>query len=173
MATEKRLIDANALVKAIRFEHDCIMQDPEVSNQMKWRESVCYQRSMRAIEKAPIVYAVEVVRLNALKSLINGEWVDCKLVEEAFGIDFATGLKMFAFSRTAEWNPAPLNGQKITTKFKLKNAVVHGRWEPVDHDGSWRVDMCSICHKRMHYVDYDQPYQYCPNCGAKMDLKGE
>ena len=47
--------------------------------------------------------------------------------------------------------------------------VVHGRWEQVDHDGSWRVDMCSICHRRMHYVDYDQPYQYCPNCGAKMD----
>ena len=50
--------------------------------------------------------------------------------------------------------------------------VVHGRWEPVDHDGSWRVDMCSICHRRMHYVDYDQPYQYCPNCGAKMDGDG-
>ena len=47
--------------------------------------------------------------------------------------------------------------------------VVHGRWKPVDHDGSWRVDMCSVCHKRMHYVDYDQHYQYCPNCGAKMD----
>ena len=47
--------------------------------------------------------------------------------------------------------------------------VVHGRWKPVDHDGSWRVDMCSICQRRMHYVDYDQPYQYCPNCGAKMD----
>ena len=50
--------------------------------------------------------------------------------------------------------------------------VVHGRWAQVDHDGSWRVDMCSICHRRMHYVDYDQPYQYCPNCGAKMDGDG-
>ena len=47
--------------------------------------------------------------------------------------------------------------------------VVHGRWEQVYHDGSWRVDRCSICHRRMHYVDYDQPYAYCPNCGAKMD----
>lgn len=61
MATEKRLIDANALMKGIKFDHDCVMQDPEVSNQMKWRESVCYQRSMRAIEKAPIIDAVEVV----------------------------------------------------------------------------------------------------------------
>ena len=50
--------------------------------------------------------------------------------------------------------------------------VVHGRWEPVDHDGSWRVDRCSVCHRRMHYVDYNQPYQYCPNCGAKMDGDG-
>ena len=50
--------------------------------------------------------------------------------------------------------------------------VVHGRWEAVDHDGSWRVDKCSACHKRMHYVDYDQPYAYCPNCGAKMDGDG-
>jgi rubrerythrin len=50
--------------------------------------------------------------------------------------------------------------------------VVHGRWKPVDHDGSWRVDMCSICQRRIHYVDYDQPYQYCPNCGAKMDGDG-
>lgn len=51
--------------------------------------------------------------------------------------------------------------------------VVHGRWEPVDHDGSWRVDMCSVCHRRMHYVDYDQPYQYCPNCGADMRERSE
>ena len=50
--------------------------------------------------------------------------------------------------------------------------VVHGRWEAVDHDGSWRVDKCSACHKRMHYVDYDQPYAYCPNCGARMDGDG-
>ena len=49
--------------------------------------------------------------------------------------------------------------------------VVHGRWEPVDHDGSWRVDKCSICSKRLHYVDYGQPYPYCPNCGTKMDLE--
>ena len=46
--------------------------------------------------------------------------------------------------------------------------VVHGSWIVIDHDGSWRVDKCSRCHKRMHYADYDQPYPYCPNCGADM-----
>lgn len=71
----------------------------------------------------PTVDAVPAEQFNALKSLVNGEWVDCKLIEESMGIDFATGLKMFSFSRTAEWNPAPLNGQKITTKFRLKNAM--------------------------------------------------
>jgi hypothetical protein len=58
-----------------------------------------------------------------LKRLFEGEWVDCKDVEEALDIDFATGLKLFDFSRTAEWNPYPLNGQKITVKFRLKNTV--------------------------------------------------
>ena len=65
-------------------------------------------------------------KIAILKDLINGEWVDCDKVQEALSIDFSTGLKMFDFSRTAEWNPYPLNGQKITIKFRLKtpkNAV--------------------------------------------------
>lgn len=57
---------------------------------------------------------------DTLKSLVNGEWVDCDAVLIALGIDFATGLKMFDFSRTAEWNPYPLQGQRITTKFRMK-----------------------------------------------------
>lgn len=59
-------------------------------------------------------------KITVLKDLINGEWVDCDKVQEALSIDFSTGLKMFDFSRTAEWNPYPLNGQKITIKFRLK-----------------------------------------------------
>lgn len=68
---------------------------------------------------------------------------------------------------------------EVVADYLLDNGVTvreRGRWEQVDHDGSWRVDRCSICHRRMHYVDYDQPYQYCPHCGAKMDeerRKGE
>ena len=159
MANEKRLIYTNDLwTDIMMLPHNGDMISSEEVEQ--------------AIKDAPTVDAVEAEQFNTLKSLVNGEWVDCKLVQEALGIDFATGLKMFDFSRTATWNPAPLNGQKITTKFRLKNAVVHGRWEAVDHDGSWRVDMCSICRRRMHYVDYDQPYQFCPNCGAKMDGDG-
>jgi hypothetical protein len=54
-----------------------------------------------------------------INQIMSGEWVDTDKVEKAFNIDFSKGMEVFEFSRTAEWNPAPLNGQKITTKFKL------------------------------------------------------
>ena len=57
---------------------------------------------------------------DALKQLILGEWVDCDTVQKALGIDFATGMKMFEFSRTSEWNSRPLNGQRAVTKFRLR-----------------------------------------------------
>lgn len=57
-----RLIDANALLEAIKFEHDRIMQDLEVSNNMKWCEAVCNHRATEAIERSPTVEDVEVVR---------------------------------------------------------------------------------------------------------------
>lgn len=75
-------------------------------------------------------------------------------------------------ARTAEWNPAPLNGQKITTKFRLKNAVdavpvVHGRW--VFGTANHREYMkCSEC---LHSYKPDGTFCYCPNCGAKMDME--
>ena len=39
--------------------------------------------------------------------------------------------------------------------------VIHGRWEIVDFAGNMR---CSACGQIM-----DTDYNYCPNCGAKMD----
>ena len=56
-----------------------------------------------------------------IRAFFNGEWVDTKIVQEMFNISFKDGMSLFAFSRTAEWNPAPQNGQNITTKFKLKS----------------------------------------------------
>ena len=110
-----RLIDADALIRSVC--HKC--NDVNYDDPCEPGDCALYY----AVHNAPTVDAVPVVHFNALKSLINGEWVDCKLVEETLDIDFATGLKMLNFSRTAEWNPAPMNGQKITTKFRLKNAV--------------------------------------------------
>lgn len=47
--------------------------------------------------------------------------------------------------------------------------VRHGRWIAKNVDGSWRVDTCSVCNKDTHYVRFAPEYDYCPNCGAKMD----
>ena len=59
-------------------------------------------------------------KLEVLRKLLNGEWVATQDVEEALGITFREGLKRFDFSRTASWNPWPLNGQRIDTFFRLK-----------------------------------------------------
>lgn len=104
------------------------------------------------------MYSAEKVAI--LKDLINGEWVDCEKVQEALSIDFSTGLKMFEFSRTAEWNPPPLNGQKITVKFRLKG-LNEGRWKG-NGMGDYR---CSECWSV--YSGGDE-FEYCPHCGAYM-----
>ena len=46
--------------------------------------------------------------------------------------------------------------------------VVHGRWEEAD-DGDGVV--CSVCREDFCniYLEVDR-FNYCPNCGAKMDL---
>lgn len=50
--------------------------------------------------------------------------------------------------------------------------VVHGRWEKSQHNGYL---VCSSC--RDVYVDNDwvdgKKWNYCPNCGAKMDKDGD
>lgn len=55
-----------------------------------------------------------------LLAFYGGEWCDTKDICRLLDISFSEGLREFEFSRTAEWNPAPLEGQKITTKFRLK-----------------------------------------------------
>ena len=47
--------------------------------------------------------------------------------------------------------------------------VVHGRWKFLDIDGWW-FDECSICGNTTPNCDGSPPdWNYCPNCGAKMD----
>lgn len=49
--------------------------------------------------------------------------------------------------------------------------VVHGRFELIEKAGVdyWR---CSACQEIVAEYYYKPKYNYCPNCGAKMDLKG-
>lgn len=53
---------------------------------------------------------------------------------------------------------------------KLPSAERHGKW--VDSNGLMR---CSICGKSPDEVIYIpcEEWNYCPNCGSRMDLEGE
>ena len=64
-------------------------------------------------------------------------------------------------------------GDESTIYDYIKNApsvdaapVVHGRWI---HDNNNRYG-CSECMAR-EIMSYRNPKNYCPNCGAKMDLE--
>ena len=48
--------------------------------------------------------------------------------------------------------------------------VVHGRWEYIGTDKNGHVYRCANCAGRIG-LDYET--EYCPNCGAKMDLEEE
>ena len=67
-----------------------------------------------------IDYPALVQRQRVLEKFFSGEWVDTADIETHLGIPFKLGYKLFEFSRTAEWNEAPLNGQRVTTQFRLK-----------------------------------------------------
>ena len=48
--------------------------------------------------------------------------------------------------------------------------VRHGRWQAIKSNGIGGTGRCSCCEKAIYGY---RAYNYCPNCGAKMDLKGE
>ena len=64
-----------------------------------------------------------------------------------------------------------MNGVKILNQFPSADVapVRHGRWVSVPHK---LARVCSVCNRDEPYkfadIDADV-YNYCPNCGAKMD----
>ena len=50
--------------------------------------------------------------------------------------------------------------------------VKHGEWI-VCGDGKYVPHMCSVCGKTAKLWYNNKPYNYCPNCGAKMDGDGD
>lgn len=44
--------------------------------------------------------------------------------------------------------------------------VVHGRWIPFQSEAAGDIQYCSACE-----IGFDAKMAYCPNCGAKMDIK--
>ena len=49
--------------------------------------------------------------------------------------------------------------------------VVHGKWLPTSIDPVDPYFRCSVCHYGTDTIfdGGDEPFKYCPNCGAKMD----
>lgn len=87
---------------------------------------VAYEKVSKALDKAIKIVKqtaeqFDMEREKVINELLKGEWVNTEDMEKYLNIGFSEGMKMFEFSRTAEWNPEPLNGQKITTEFRLKN----------------------------------------------------
>lgn len=58
--------------------------------------------------------------------------------------------------------------EKPTEKREESNEVNHGRWER--HIMPLALK-CSVCKHRVPYTSGAE-FNYCTNCGAKMDLKG-
>ena len=54
-----------------------------------------------------------------------------------------------------------------------KSLVKHGRWKlPNKRKGTY-LRRCSCCDKIAYFCGSGCSYEYCPNCGAKMDLEGK
>lgn len=75
--------------------------------------------SIHAYRRVQADYDELLKKYETLRKLLAGQWVDTQAVQDALDIDFSEGLRMFDFGRTVKWNKAPLNGQKIITKFRL------------------------------------------------------
>lgn len=62
-------------------------------------------------------------------------------------------------------------------RYNEEGMVRHGKWMPVEPDSrgfTFRFT-CSVCGGYTTYYEDANgcDYDYCPNCGAKMDLEGE
>lgn len=99
------------------------------NNDWKMGETADYCSTLlESVTDAYVVDIDEYRKLNfkctVMKALLMGEWVKCEDVQEALNLTFDQCMRMFEFGRTASWNPAPLEGQKVTTKFMISEKTL-------------------------------------------------
>lgn len=150
MVTEKRLIDANAIV----------VPKYDVEGRDLFNQGYCQGKTDGILEVkvlAPTVDAVEVVRCKNCehsKKLGNNGILLCYRDKTAIHIVKPDAYCDGSQRRYAADDPEVLEFEP----------VVHGRWEKHGkHD--WR---CSVCKVGVPY-SYTG-HRYCHNCGAKMDV---
>ena len=148
MANEKRLIDANALIFHLG-EEPMVWSDGEAEIQERndWR------RFKACIEAQPTVYAVERYEYDAIVEKL--ESLLCH----------ATGGK---FSKAGySWEDME---RMVTDHIEecceeaIAEEVVHGQWV-TGEKGKTYCGRCRVID------DYASVHNYCPFCGAKMDLE--
>lgn len=72
-------------------------------------------------------------------------------------------------------NGCPASVLDIVLSFPAVDTTlaIHGKWAPSERNPSFLV--CSVCGDCYVYDEwvYERKWRYCPNCGAKMDGRGE
>ena len=91
---------------------------------MVFKERATPSVSIQAYRRVQQDYTELAEKYETLRKLLQGQWVDTQAVQEALDIDFAEGMRLFDFGRIVKWNKAPLNGQKVITKFRLCEKTV-------------------------------------------------
>jgi len=132
-------------------------------------------------------------KVNVMKRLLNGEWVETEDVCEALEMTFTEAFKLFDFNRTAEWwsivgktdEERNRDGQCIKTEFRIKQTELERykaigthfeferlkkRLDPVPgveiQDSIEPEVMCQCCGTIYTKKDYDS-YKFCPECGTR------
>ena len=84
--------------------------------------------------------------------------------------DYYIGYSSYSLMNVYDWLRDEF---EITGSPYDNEPVVHGRW--ISGRGSWSTENCSVCGWKIPYSEDScwGDMNYCPNCGAKMDLEGE
>ena len=69
------------------------------------------------------------------------------------------------------WHAATIRSAIDNTPTVDAVEVVHGRWEKAEYHGFIRCDQCKDVYINEEWLE-DGKWNYCPNCGAKMDGDG-
>ena len=76
-------------------------------------------------------------------------------------------------SENPKWAPSRVKTLIARQKAADVAPVVHGQWvhEHISEGYAWVI--CSECEAVIHKILINKRLNYCPNCGAKIDLEDE
>lgn len=111
----------------------------QLENYGKYK-GILYDREDKYENYIPVSVAKQIVKaggvgevlrysdMDTINELLDGKWVDSKMVQDALGLSFKECFTKFDFSRMGEWlgivgeteEERQRNGQKISTYFRVK-----------------------------------------------------